>query len=251
MSTRRDYKAKGTWRKDKRGHKSGLMVFVILLIVVFVGFLFYIRQANQTAIAAQSSPNQAPSQQKRVLASPSTERPEPKYTFYRDLPNREVLIIPPRQTPTPVVPQQAKVEPQPKQPQKVEQQPQPAPKPDSTKIVLQSTNRSNRSTQTNAPAPAPALAPAPRQTAATAPAANTLRGAYVIQAGAFNKRVDADKVRARLALLGIKAWVEAGQIGDLRVHRVRIGPFRNTNEANATRRRLDDNNIPAITLKMN
>ena len=248
MSTRRDYKAKGTWRKERQSHKSGLLVFVILLIVLFTGFLFYIRQANQAAIAAQKNPAQATAQQTKALPAIPSERPEPKYTFYRDLPNREVLALPRQKPPVPALPQQAKVAPaeqiQTNQTQQPEQQSRPVVKPDPAKIVLQSTNRSNRSNRSNT------SSPPPRPSEVTPPTGAEIQGAYVIQAGAFNKRVDADKVRARLALLGIKAWVEAGQIGDLRVHRVRIGPFRSAGEANATRRRLDNNEIPAITLKM-
>lgn len=99
------------------------------------------------------------------------------------------------------------------------------------------------------------LPPPPSQTPSIAPPAPSSQAAvvdnsraYIIQAGAFNQFSQADKVRARLAGLGLNAYVEAGHIGNLRVHRVRIGPIASKAQAQAVRRKLDGNGIPAITI---
>ena len=74
---------------------------------------------------------------------------------------------------------------------------------------------------------------------------------YMVQAGAFRDFADADKVRAQLAFLGIKARIERTQQSTKPWHRVRIGPLTDRASVAAVRQKLDQNNIPALTLTLN
>jgi len=82
----------------------------------------------------------------------------------------------------------------------------------------------------------------------TAPAAPTPR--YYLQAGAFQNPNDADNLKAQLALLGIEAVIQTGEVADKGVfHRVRVGPFSAMDEVDRTRSLLTQNNIPATLVK--
>jgi cell division protein FtsN len=73
---------------------------------------------------------------------------------------------------------------------------------------------------------------------------------YYLQAGAFQNPDDADNLKAQLALLGVEATIQAGNLGGKGVfHRVRVGPFRAMDEVNRTRSLLTQNNIPATLVK--
>lgn len=76
-------------------------------------------------------------------------------------------------------------------------------------------------------------------------------GTYVLQAGAFRKFDDADRLKASLALLGVQANVQAATINNETWYRVRIGPYNNLDELNAVRMRLRENAINAVLVKLN
>jgi cell division protein FtsN len=60
-----------------------------------------------------------------------------------------------------------------------------------------------------------------------------------LQLGAFENAAEADNLKARLALAGVEASSQRGQLPDGRtVHRVRIGPFDGPDELNPVRSRL-------------
>jgi cell division protein FtsN len=81
-----------------------------------------------------------------------------------------------------------------------------------------------------------------------APKAPTPR--YYLQAGAFQNPNDADNLKAQLALLGVEAVIQTGEVADKGVfHRVRVGPFDAMDEVNRTRSLLAQNNIPATLVK--
>ncbi len=85
---------------------------------------------------------------------------------------------------------------------------------------------------------------------AAAPAARD-RGVYVLQAGSFRRYADADRLKARLALIGIEADIQKVSIQPGETwHRVRIGPFRSLAEVDAVRTRLHEHKINAILLKV-
>ena len=74
-------------------------------------------------------------------------------------------------------------------------------------------------------------------------------GTYVVQAGAFPAFAEADKVKARLALLGIVAEIQTAEADDGRTfHRVRIGPIDDLNQLNRLRARLRQNRIDFMVI---
>lgn len=60
-----------------------------------------------------------------------------------------------------------------------------------------------------------------------------------LQLGAFENAAEADNLKARLALAGVEASSQRGQLPDGRtVHRVRVGPFSSPEDMNPVRSRL-------------
>lgn len=83
---------------------------------------------------------------------------------------------------------------------------------------------------------------------ATPPAA--IAPLLYLQAGAFQRADEADNLKAQLAMLGIEAVIQTSEVANKGVlHRVRIGPFHNADEANRTRSLLAQNNIPVTLVK--
>lgn len=77
------------------------------------------------------------------------------------------------------------------------------------------------------------------------------KGAYILQAGAFRKSEQAERMKASLALIGIEANVQTVTIdGSETWHRVRIGPYTNLEKLNQVRARLRENNINAMLLRI-
>lgn len=77
-------------------------------------------------------------------------------------------------------------------------------------------------------------------------APGTARNLY-LQVGAFRSAAEADDLKAKLALAGIEARIQAVKLppGDKLVHRVRLGPF-TAEEAVLARNRLKQNKVDAI-----
>jgi cell division protein FtsN len=93
----------------------------------------------------------------------------------------------------------------------------------------------------------PAQQPAAKPTAPTqSPAKAAANQNYFLQAGSFSSEGDADKLKARLALLGMEASVQTVTVPDKGVwHRVRLGPYRNSDEMNKARSTLKQNGVNA------
>lgn len=70
-----------------------------------------------------------------------------------------------------------------------------------------------------------------------------------LQLGAFENAAEADNLKARLALAGVEASSQRGQLADGRtVHRVRVGPFDSPEAMNPVRSRLAENGFtPTVT----
>lgn len=75
-------------------------------------------------------------------------------------------------------------------------------------------------------------------------------GAYILQAGSYRNFGDADRIKALLALQGIASKVEKVTIETDTWHRVRIGPIRDLNALNETRRKLREAQIDALVIKV-
>ncbi len=92
-------------------------------------------------------------------------------------------------------------------------------------------------------APAPAQAPDATDRPATG-------AAPYLQVGAFQNKNDADKLRARLAMLGFATSVtEAGTPDKGIMHRVRLGPFADLEEMNRARAQLSQQGVPATVVR--
>ncbi len=98
-----------------------------------------------------------------------------------------------------------------------------------------------------APEPSEAGAP-PAQT----PEPTQLDGtAYILQMGSFRKYVDADRMKAKLALIGIEAEIQKVSINNRDTfHRVRSGPYQGQRQLNAVRRLAKENNIATLVIKL-
>lgn len=254
MSADKDFKPDDTWSEEKKhDYNTSLMVLGLILFALLASAFLHLRGtstepavkavvevAPQTALAASATMNDeillAP-EQASITTAPTQIAQQPNsddktedsplafFSFYKELPKRQVLVY----------------NAQPRALRKLEttypklQAPPPLPKPGMSEISLPPP-----------PSQSQPLAP-PALDSSTFSSNNHGRG-YIIQAGAFNQFVQADKVRGRLALLDFKAYVEPGQIGNLRVHRVRIGPIANAARAKSVRKTLDSKGIPAITI---
>lgn len=93
-----------------------------------------------------------------------------------------------------------------------------------------------------------------RRTTERAPAGTeaplTQAGAYLIQAGSFRSADDADRMKARISLLGMQPRVETVEINDRVFHRVRIGPVNNLDRLDDFRRRLRTERIDIQVIRV-
>jgi len=89
----------------------------------------------------------------------------------------------------------------------------------------------------------------PAEKAVEKPADKNIEPVY-LQAGAFQQAVDADNMKARLALMGVEASVQAVTLPEKgTVYRVRIGPFTRAEELNRARAQLSQGGIEASAAK--
>jgi len=94
------------------------------------------------------------------------------------------------------------------------------------------------------PVSAQEIKPAKKQDGAT-------KDGYYLQVGAFQAAAEADNMKARLALLGQEATIQTANIPDKGVwHRVRIGPFTNTDDLNRARSLLTQNDLSSTLVKV-
>ena len=100
-----------------------------------------------------------------------------------------------------------------------------------------------------APEPPPASgSPAPVETPRTAIQPGT---AYILQMGSFRKYADADRMKAKLALIGIEAEIQKVSINNRDTfHRVRSGPYQSQRQLNAVRQLAKENNIATLVIKL-
>ena len=88
----------------------------------------------------------------------------------------------------------------------------------------------------------------PKATGVVGPPPVSMPGTYVVQAGAFPNFAEADKVKARLALLGVVSEIQAADANGTTFHRVRIGPLDDLDELNRLRARLRQNGIEYLVI---
>ncbi len=78
----------------------------------------------------------------------------------------------------------------------------------------------------------------------------TRKGTYVLQVGSYKNFVDADRVRAKLALQGVDAKVQKVSIDNDTWHRIRIGPISNLDELNRLRAILHKADVDALVIRV-
>ncbi|MDD4913902.1 MAG: SPOR domain-containing protein [Methylococcales bacterium] len=69
---------------------------------------------------------------------------------------------------------------------------------------------------------------------------------YVMQAGSFREASEADRQKAKLALLGIEARVEKAKVSNVIWHRVKIGPYENPSSVTTIKELLQKNGFAVI-----
>ncbi len=74
--------------------------------------------------------------------------------------------------------------------------------------------------------------------------------AYVLQLGSFRNRIDADRLKAKITLLGFEPHIQTATIDGSDWYRVRIGPYRNTARIAEAQHRLRENRLESILLKL-
>jgi len=75
-------------------------------------------------------------------------------------------------------------------------------------------------------------------------------GPYFLQTGSFANADDAEKHKAKLAMLGIEASIQTVNIPDKGVwHRVRLGPYKNTGDVDNARTLLKQNGMDATLIR--
>jgi cell division protein FtsN len=99
------------------------------------------------------------------------------------------------------------------------------------------------------PAPEPAK-PAEEKTASTqTPAAGG--SAFLLQVASYRTVADAERLKARLALLGMQAQIQQVTVnGKDTYHRVRTGPYKGKESVNEARALLTRNGLESIAIKL-
>jgi cell division protein FtsN len=76
------------------------------------------------------------------------------------------------------------------------------------------------------------------------------REAYVLQLGSFRKAEDAERLKARMAMMGVETWMQKVTINNKDTyHRVRSGPYRNQQDLDEVRLMLTRNKIKSMVIK--
>ena len=81
------------------------------------------------------------------------------------------------------------------------------------------------------------------------PVPNTGTDSYLLQVGSFRQVNDAERLKARLALIGIAAKLQTVTVNEATWHRVRIGPVIGARKADDLRNQLADNGIDSLVMK--
>jgi cell division protein FtsN len=74
---------------------------------------------------------------------------------------------------------------------------------------------------------------------------------YVLQVASLRKHEDADRLKARLALIGLESSIQTVSVdGSETWHRVRVGPFIGRAALNDARAQLSRNNFPVLVMRL-
>ena len=78
-----------------------------------------------------------------------------------------------------------------------------------------------------------------------------LKDKYYLQVGSFKEAADAENLKAKIAMLGMEAYVQSADLSEKGMwHRVRVGPFTKIDTIKKTRSSLLQNGIKANLIKV-
>ncbi|MGB0128827.1 MAG: SPOR domain-containing protein [Rhodocyclaceae bacterium] len=211
----------------------GILFGLVLGILIALGVAWYVNKAPlpfQSKAGKPAAPASKP-------AAPATKQSEPADTA--DEPPRQAKAAPPAAQPAqPAQPATQATAPV-TLPGRPGEKPAERPRFDFYKMLPSGEEPSAKSER---PEKKPEVAPAP----APAPTEPTF-----LQAGSFQNPGEADNLKAKLALLGLEAGVQATELpGKGTVHRVRIGPFTKPAAMNRARALLAENGVQAKVVKV-
>lgn len=72
---------------------------------------------------------------------------------------------------------------------------------------------------------------------------------YILQVGAFKEYSQADKLKARLAFMGIQSKIEQAKVGNVVWNRLKIGPYSKLSTTERVRSRLKQKGISTIVVE--
>ena len=79
----------------------------------------------------------------------------------------------------------------------------------------------------------------------------SLKDKYYLQAGSFKDREDAENLKAKIAMLGMEAYVQSADLSEKGMwHRVRVGPFTKIDAINKARSSLLQSGIKTNLIKV-
>ena len=97
----------------------------------------------------------------------------------------------------------------------------------------------------------PTTAPPPQRDTPSPEPSAAARESYILQVGSFRRHSDADRLKARLALMGIEASIQKVTIDNKDTyHRVRSGPYRNRQDLDRVRSQLKREGIESVAIKL-
>lgn len=220
--------------------------------VAIGGFLVFLAQLEPGRDEVKRST--AGESETAVTSKPAPQPARPKYEFYEELTKASPAPMPGSQ-PTPEQVQaveaaraQALLEGRTPPPRLVVAPPATAPASAAPTAAPKAPAQVAPQPQVQSPAPAakpPVVTRTPAaQPAATPPAPPSSR--FVLQAGSFASRDQAESTRAKLILLGQDARIESGKVGDKTWHRVVVGPFASRPQADSAQKQLGANGVGSV-----
>ncbi|MFN3618083.1 MAG: SPOR domain-containing protein [Aquabacterium sp.] len=86
------------------------------------------------------------------------------------------------------------------------------------------------------------------QPVSTAPTPDALN--FQVQAGAYGSQAEAEQQKAKLAMMGLEARLQAREVNGRTMYRVRLGPYADREQADAVRVKLQDAGIESALVRV-
>jgi cell division protein FtsN len=196
------------------GTLIGLFIGIAIGVALAAGVAFYVMKAGnpyQPATAAREPARESGREPSRTARSEQGAAEKPRFDFYKILPGIEEPKAPPKSLEKPA-------------PDKVTVDRAVAPDKPADRSVAKQEER--------------------------APTAPKSPDRFWLQAGSFAAEPDAENLKARLALAGWEAVVQAANLSEKGVrYRVRLGPYDNTDELNRIKGELGKRGFDVAVIK--